>query len=170
MDRICIYIELPTYLAQWYIHDAGGSFPVVPRKNSIERRILEVFLQIPPASYVPPQRTAQSVSIALPDSRVKPPQFYFYLPPRAMAQLCKCIRDRFLIELWKSLHSFGYIGRRRDNLIYQWMEDNGIDTTERNWNAIAKIYLRQYKSYLQRQAYHAKKDAASAESVENSQK
>ena len=108
------------------------------------------------------------VAIALPDSRAKPPQFYFYLPPRAMAQLCKCIRDRSLIQLWKSLHSFGYIGRRRDNLIYQWMEDKGIDTTERNWNAIAKIYLRQYKSYLQRQTYNAKKDAT-ADSVENPQ-
>ena len=48
------------------------------------------------------------------------------------------------------------------------MEDHGIDATERNWNAIAKIYLRQYKSYLQRQAYHAKKDATD-ESVENPQ-
>jgi len=37
--------------------------------------------------------------------------------------------------------------KRTDELIYAFMEKNGIDMTETNWNAIAKRYQRKRNSY-----------------------
>ena len=105
-DPYYIYLDLDPYLAQWFVHDSGGTQPVELRKLSTERRILEVFLQ--------------------------------------------------KLQLWNDLHYHGYIGRRRDNLIYAWMDAHGIELTETNWNTIAKIYIRQYKNYLQREQYKKK--------------
>ena len=78
-----------------------------------------------------------------------------------MAALVVSIRNRFDIELWRDLHHFGKITRRQDELIYAWMEKNGIEMTEANWNAIAKRYQRQRDMYLKRErakcSYNRKK-------------
>lgn len=152
MNEFYIYLELPPYLAQWLIDDCGGS-PVHLPKLTTERRILETFLIQLPANARPNLPTSTSTAIVIPNFRYKPPMYYNYLPARAMAELADCIRSRFIIELWNDLHRNGYIGKRRDNLIYAWMEAHGIESTETNWNAIAKIYQRQYKNYLERRLY-----------------
>ena len=36
------------------------------------------------------------------------------------------------------------------------LEAHGIEITDTNWNSIAKIYIRQHKNYLQREAYKRK--------------
>ena len=152
----CIYLDLDPYLAQWFVHDAGGTLPVELRKLSTERRILEVFLQKLPPGAKPDLKDDRKIEIAIPVSRTKPPKSYNYLPRRAKEELKRCIRNRFVIQLWNDLHYHGYIGCRRDNLIYTWMEAHGIELTETNWNTIAKIYIRQYKNYLQREQYKRK--------------
>ena len=97
-----------------------------------------------------------NVEIVLPEYKAKPPKNYNYLSRQGLDILKRTIRDRFIIELWTDLHRHGYIGRRRDELIYAWMEAHGIEITDTNWNSIAKIYIRQYKNYLQREAYKRK--------------
>ena len=49
--KFFIYLDLEPYLAQWFIHDSGGTQPIVLRKNSVERRILATYLlKLPPGA------------------------------------------------------------------------------------------------------------------------
>ena len=147
---------LEPFLAQWFIHDSGGTQPVVLRKNSVERRILATYLLKLPPGARPNIKENSNVEIVLPEYKAKPPKNYNYLSRQGLDILKRTIRDRFVIELWTDLHRHGYIGRRRDELIYAWMDAHGIELTETNWNTIAKIYIRQYKNYLQREQYKKK--------------
>lgn len=157
MERICIYLDLEPWLAQWYIDDAGGNIPISLPRLSVEHKIFEVFLVPTPPNVVPDLASEGSVAIQIPSLRYKPATQYNYLPKCAKSELRKCIRNRFVIQLWNDLHNFGYIGKRRDQLIYSWMENHGIECTDRNWNAIAKIYQRQYYNYYYRKKYRESK-------------
>ena len=150
-EKYFIYLDLEPYLAQWFIHDSGGTQPIVLRKNSVERRVLDVYLLKLPPGARPNLKEDSNVEIVLPVNRAKPPKNYNSLSRRGMDILKRTLRDRFVIELWTDLHRYGYIGRRRDELNYAWMEAHGIEITDTNWNTIAKIYIRQYKNYLQRE-------------------
>ena len=161
MDRVFLYIHLDDYLAQWFIHDQGGTTPVHLQKGSVESKIFEVYLQKRPANIPPDLPGEGKIAIVIPCFKYRPPEVYNFLPKRAVAALVVSIRNRFDIELWRDLHHFGKITRRQDELIYAWMEKNGIEMTEANWNAIAKRYQRQRDMYLKRErakcSYNRKK-------------
>ena len=146
----CIYLELEPYLAQWLLYDNGGITPVRFKKGSIENRILESFLIVMPPNARPDLPTATSLPVAIPSFKHLDPRTYNYLPVSAKKELKYCIRNRFLIQLWNDLHQFGHIGKRRDNLIYTWMDAHGIENTETNFNTITKIYQRQHRAYMAR--------------------
>ena len=149
MSQICIYIELDPYLRQWFVHDFGGNEPVELRRDSVESKILETYLAKQPPDCIPQTRGSEGqVAIYIPTFRYRPAEYYNYLPKQAMSALVNSIRNRFDVDLWNDLHTFGRIGRRQDELIYAWMEMHGIELTEANWNAIAKRYQRQRKRYL----------------------
>lgn len=152
MSQICIYIELDPYLLQWFVHDTGGKTPVELQRGSVESKILEVYLAKRPPDIPPEVAAPGKLAIYIPTFRYRPAEFYNYLPRRAYAALLLAIRNRFDIALWRDLHCFGKITKRQDELIYAWMEKNGIEMTETNWNAIAKRYQRQRDLYLQREA------------------
>lgn len=141
-------IEIEDYLKQWFIHDQGGNIPVKLRKGSIESMILEQFLQPLPKGKTPDVGTATGLEIIIPTFKLKSPEFYNYLPPEAMKALVKCIRNRFDVVLWETLHKISPVFQRQDNLIYAFMEKHGIGLTETNWNAIAKRYQRKRNYYL----------------------
>lgn len=142
-----VYIELEEYLAQWFIHDHGGTAPVHLRRGSVESKILEVYLVPLPDGTAPDLGSADAVAVQIPCFRHKPATTYNHLPKHARAALLNVIRERFDIQLWQELHCFGKITRRQDELIYAWMEKHGIAATEKNWNAIAKRYQRQREIY-----------------------
>ncbi len=142
-----LYLELEDYLAQWFIHDQGGNNPVRLIRGSVEWGLLEQFLQTPPKDYVPQVGGPGFVCIELPNFRSKDTRNNYYLPPKATEALKACIRNRFDIAMWQSLHRFASVFQRQDHLIYAFMEKNGIELTERNWNAIAKRYQRKRDIY-----------------------
>lgn len=142
-----LYLQLEDYLAQWYIHDQGSGYPVRPLRGSMESALLEMFLQTPPPEYVPEREAPGCVAIELPNFRNKDTRYYFYLPPKAREALIACIRNRFDIDMWNSLHKFSAIFQRQDHLIYAFMEKHGIEMNEKNWNAIAKRYQRKRDIY-----------------------
>lgn len=107
-------------------------------QNSVERRILATYLLKLPPGARPNLKENSNVEIVLPENKAKPPKNYNYLSRQGLDILKRTIRDRFIIELWTDLHRHGYIGRRRDELIYAWMEAHGIEITDTNWNSIAK--------------------------------
>ncbi len=142
-----LYLQLEDYLAQWYIHDQGGEYPVRPIRGSMESALLEQFLQTPPQDYVPEREAPGFVAIELPNFRNKDTRDNYYLPPKAREALVACIRNRFDISMWNALHRFSAIFQRQDHLIYAFMEKHGIEMTEKNWNAIAKRYQRKRDIY-----------------------
>lgn len=150
MSRICLYIPLEDYLAQWLIHEHGGSVPVQFIRGSVESKILEVYLTHRPEDQLPEIGGEGKLAIAIPSFRNRPPEVFNYLPQRALSSLLTMIRNRFDIQLWNDLHNFGRISKRQDELIYAWMEKHGIEMTETNWNAIAKRYQRQRNIYMTR--------------------
>lgn len=152
MSDICIYINLKDeYLTQWFIHEQGGTVPVQLTRGSIESKILETYLSRRPDGVLPELDGEGKVAIAIPTFRKRPPEVYNFLPKRALASLISVIRDRFDVKLWKDLHQFGKITRRQDELIYAWMEKNGIELSDKNWNAVAKRYQRQRAVYNARE-------------------
>lgn len=150
MSDYCINLELPTYLKQWVIHENGGGQPVAFPRLSTENKILESCLIKTPWFALPDLPSEKTVAISIPYFRIKHPKTYHYLPRKAREILAACIRNRFIIQLWQELHQHGHIGKRKDNLIYDWMTEHGIELTETNWNAIAKIYQRQHRNNLAR--------------------
>lgn len=148
MTQICIYVPLEDYLSQWFIHEQGGENPVRLTRGSIESALLEQFLQKPPKDYFPEMGGEGKLAIVIPCFRYKSPETFFYLPPKAQDALVACIRNRFDICMWTTLHKFSSIFQRQDHLIYAFMEKHGIEMTEKNWNAIAKRYQRKRDYYL----------------------
>lgn len=158
MNQFCVHITLEPWLAQWFVNENGGETPVVVPRLSVEHRIFDVFLTTLPAAAQPDRPGDNTVAVVVPVFKHRPVERYNYLPHKAKVEMRNCIRNRFIIQLWNDLHHFGHIGKRRDTLIYAWMEQNGIELTDTNWNAIAKIYQRQYYNYYYRKYYHERKD------------
>ncbi len=143
-----LYIELEDYLAQWFRHEHSGTEPVRLIRGSIESSLLEQFLQSPPAGYVPELGGEGKLAVEIPNFRNKDTRSNYYLPPKAREAFVACIRNRFDICMWQSLHRFASLFKRQDNLIYAFMEKHGIELTEKNWNAIAKRYQRKRDIYM----------------------
>ena len=151
MSKFLLYLPLEDYIAQWFIHEQGGSVPVQLTRGSVESKLLEVYLTNRPEDTLPEVCSEGMTAIAIPTFRNRPPEVFNYLPQRALSSLLNIIRNRFDIQLWGDLHHFGKISKRQDELIYAWMEKHGIEMTETNWNAIAKRYQRQRTIYIKRQ-------------------
>lgn len=135
-------------MAQWAIHEFGGTTPISLPKHSIERRILEFFLQKRPDNLPSDIDNNANLVIQLPVFKEKDPMRGFsYLPPRAQKLLVRTLKNRFKIKLWDDLHVFSNCGEEISSLIYAWMEKNGIEDSPQNWEAIRQIYYRQRKFY-----------------------
>lgn len=147
MVMMLLYLPLEEYLAQWFVHSLGGGEPVRLVRGSVEWGLLEEYLTTAPRGYAPPVSHEGCVAIELPNFRSKDTRDNYYLPPRATEALKACIRNRFDIAMWGALHRFANIFARQDHLIYAFMEKNGIELTEKNWNAIAKRYQRKRDIY-----------------------
>lgn len=94
-----VYINLDPYLAQWFVHEQGGNVPVVLMRGSIERNILEQFLQRLPDGIAPQTCHSGGLPIVIPQFKHKPPESFFYLPKSAEDLLVSCIRNRFDIDM-----------------------------------------------------------------------
>lgn len=143
-----LYIPLEEYLAQWFVHEQGGDNPVRLIRGSLESSLLAQYLRTPPKDYEPETGGPGWLAIELPQFRHKDTRDNYYLPPKAREALVACIRNRFDIDMWNALHKFDIVFKRQDQLIYAFMENRGIELTEKNWNAIAKRYQRKRDLYL----------------------
>lgn len=170
-DRICLYLTLPPYLAQWYAfecrqieHRDDDTIshavykplePVVIPRGSQESNILHCFLQKQPTANALKEDEQPNIAIVIPQYRDKDAVTYNYLGRHGRQKLADTIRNRFCINLWEELHTFRNALSRQDNAIYAFMEAHGIECSETNWNALAKIYQRQRDVYY-KQKYRKK--------------
>lgn len=145
MSEYIIYLKLDPYLAQWLVNEHGT--PVEFPKNSTENDILELGLMKKPIFACNNEPGPNKVPIGVPFFKNKNVRYNNYLSLKSRRALAQCIRSRFVVALWKDLYKFGYIGKRKQDLIWAWMETHGIEATETNWNTISKIYLRKRNVY-----------------------
>lgn len=149
MFDICIYLELEGYLRDWLIHKYGN--PVRFIRNSAENDILETFLATPKPDTLPDLPTPNKVAIALPSFKYKDTRTYNYLPPKAKDALSHCIKVNFRVKMWKDLHTLANLDGCITDIIYAWMEQNGIELTEKNWETIRQMYFRKRKIYREKE-------------------
>lgn len=147
MSDICIYLDVEPYLKQWFINDMGNEHPVSLIRNSAESDIIRRWLTVLPPEKSLPVGNTDMLAIYLPKFNELDAEQNYYLPIAALKLLKQCIRNRFVIELWRDLNDFGFIGFQKQDVIYAWMEQHGIDDTETNFNAIQKIYQRKRNTY-----------------------
>lgn len=145
-----IFLSLEPYLAQWLAHQCGGFHPITLKRGSAECDILQLHLQLQPKDrdYIPQVKPLPGqVEIVLPFFKHKDIRSYNFLPQKGQRALHECIRNRFLVALWKDIQTIGNITKRTDKTIEQWMIENGIEPDDRNWNTIAKILQRKRAVY-----------------------
>ena len=148
MSNYCIYLKMPSYLRQWFIHRHGGSNPVNLIRGSIESKLLQRATIPMPKGILPPRQGEGEIAINIPYSKSHDPRTYNYITETGKNALLGRIKDDFDLDVWDYLHDFGKVGVQQKDLIYLFMEQRGIHEDGTCWDAIAKIYQRLRKNYL----------------------
>ena len=148
MSNYCIYLKMPSYLRQWFIHRHGGSDPVQLIRGSIESKLLQRATVKMPDGVMPPRQQEGEVAINIPYSKSHDPRIYNYITETGKRALIQRIKDDFDLDVWEYLHDFGKVGSQQKDLIYLFMEQRGIKEDGTCWDAIAKIYQRLRKNYF----------------------
>ena len=139
---------MPSYLSQWLVHRHGGTSPVTLIRGSVESKLLQrVTVPLPPGT-TPDKKQDDDVAIVIPWSKYHDPRTYNHITDTGKRCMVQLFKNNFDIELWEFLHDFGAIGKRQKDLIYLFMEQNGIIEDGTCWDAIAKIYQRMRNIYL----------------------
>lgn len=147
MAEVCIYIVMPSYLREWFVNERGGSEPVKLLRGSVESHIFETFLRSPRVDDIITSATEDCVAITIPEFRYKKSESANFLPPSAHEAFVGIVRRRFDMQLFQDLSKFHCSGKERADLIYAWMDSNGISDLPENFYAIEKRYVRMLKRY-----------------------
>lgn len=152
-----INIEFEQYLYEWLLFECKGKFPVYFPKLSIENRILQTnLMEVPPNAKIDCD-SANVVPIGIPKLKNIDRDIHTYLPVYARADLHDNIRNRFIIQFWGHIHQPCNIGKRKDKLIMAFMEKHGIEVSDKNYNTLHKIYMRERANYYKRRQRARKK-------------
>lgn len=155
-----VYIKLPSYIRQWFIHRHGGKEPVSLRRGSIESKLLQRVTVPLPQGQVPERKQEGEVAIIIPYNKSHDPRIYNHVTETGKRAMVERIKNDFDIDVWEYLHDFGKIGKRQKDLIYLFMEQRGILEDGSCWDAIAKIYQRLRNVYLTIQRTKVKRQKA----------
>lgn len=143
-----VYIKMPSYLRQWLVKRHGGVAPVKLVKGSVESKMLQrVTVPLPPGE-TPARMQEGEVAIVIPWNKYHDPKTYNHVTVTGKRCMVQLFKKSFDIELWEFLHDFGAIGKKQKDLIYLFMEQNGIVEDGTCWDSIAKIYQRMRNIYL----------------------
>lgn len=143
-----VYLKLPPYLRQWLIHRHGGSEPVTLIRGSVESKMLQRVTVPLPFGAVPLRKEEGDVAIVIPYNKYHDPRTYNHITDTGKRCMMQMFKNTFDIEIWNFLHDFGAVGKKQKDLIYLFMEQNGIVEDGSCWDAIAKIYQRLRNIYL----------------------
>lgn len=150
---ITLRLRLPMYLRQWFVHRMGGTVPVELPKGSAYCQLLRMFLrpksERDPARDREPDADEGTVEIVVPSFPGKRPEIYNYLSARAREDMVDLIRDAFDLQLWSEFVPMKASSRRAKDILMTWMEENGIEVSDRNYEAVLKRLkiLRRRESY-----------------------
>ena len=148
MSDYHIYLKMPSYLRQWFVHRHSGSEPVRLHNGSVESKLIKLALIKAPEFIFPHKQQEDEVAICIPYSKQRDPRTYNHISDTAKRALLENIKNAFAVDCWTFLHDFGSIGKQQKDLIYLYMEQRGIKEDGSCWDAIAKVYQRLRKNYL----------------------
>ena len=160
MSDFLVYIKMPSYLRQWFIHRHNGEEPVVLRQGSIESKIVKLAQMKPPTGFVPTPQAEDEVAVCLPYSKSHDPRIFNYISPTGKRALLEQVKNAFAVDCWNFLHDFGLIGHQQKELIYLYMEQRGIKEDGTCWDSIAKVYQRLRNVYLDTESKRRARSAA----------
>ncbi len=152
MSEYCIYLKMPSYLRQWFVHRHGGGDPVTLIRGSIESKLLQRAVVPQPEGVFPPRQQEGEVAVCIPYSKAHDPRTYNYITETGKRAMVSRIKDDFDIDVWSYLHDFGKVSVQQKDLIYLFMEQRGIKEDGSCWDSIAKVYQRLRKNYLTNQS------------------
>lgn len=138
-----LHIELPPYLAQWYVHANGGKHPILLDSSSTEYKMIRTRLVEKPSVAFEPDISKSHVSIILSEIEIFEDVPMDYLPRGDREELAEYIRDRFIGDFIPFMTKGRKKRSRTDRRIEAFMETHGIEFTDTNWNSLAKIFQRQ---------------------------
>ena len=148
MSDYHIYLKMPSYLRQWFVHRHSGSEPVRLHNGCIESKLIKLALVPQPEFSFPHRQQENEVAICIPYSKQRDPRTYNHITETGQRALFENIKNQFDVDCWTFLHDFGSIGKQQKDLIYLFMEQRGIKEDGSCWDAIAKVYQRLRKNYL----------------------
>lgn len=157
MNKYILYFRFEPYLAQWFIHEMGGSSPVELPRGSVEADILRLFLAKRPDDVPVDTGKDANLAIVIPAFKEKEAETYNYLDTSAVHCLHKCIRSRFDVQLWQDLHKVHPRSNMLKDLIEAWMVTHGIEFNDTNWCAVTKRYQRKRDIYRRKEKKTQKK-------------
>ena len=73
MSEYCVYLKMPSYLRQWFIHRHGGNNPVSLIRGSIESKLLQRATVPQPSGILPPRLQEGEVAVYIPYSKSHDP-------------------------------------------------------------------------------------------------
>ena len=148
MSDFTFSLVLPSWIAQWYVHRCGGLSPVRTPKGSVESIIIQRFSRPKSEASAPDTGAEGAIMIIFPENKAKPTAVYNYFPDSAKKILARSISDQFNLCLFNDIVRPLFNNALKSDLIWAWMEENGIERTETNWLGIEKRYSRMRENLL----------------------
>ena len=152
--QFCIHIRLSNYLRQWFLHLYKGKEPVELLRGCPERDIIHRHLAKVPVEGM--EATDETVAICFPTFVGVNRKVWHFITPRGYDALRAVIKADFDMHLWKDIHSVDGKGVLLMDKIMDWMEDNGIEVTDTNYETVYKIYQRKRAIYYKRKRRNGK--------------
>lgn len=162
MSDFCVYLKMPNYLRQWFVHRHSGEEPVTLLRNSVESKALQRATVPLPKGVLPARQQEDEVAVYIPYSKQHDPRTYNHITETGKRALLSIIKNDFDVDVWEFLHDFGRIGRQQKDLIYLFMEQRGIKEDGTTWDTIAKIYQRLRKGYITQESRRKKNTTSQA--------
>lgn len=114
MSDYHIYIKMPSYLRQWFVHRHSGTEPVRLRNGSIESKLIKLAVVKPPVSAIPTRQCEDEVAICIPYSKTRDPRIYNHITDTGKRALLENVKNSFDVDCWTFLHDFGRIGKQQE--------------------------------------------------------
>lgn len=141
----CIHVRLSTYLRQWFLHLYQGQEPIELRRGAPERDIIHRHLSKVPVEGMEP--SDETVAISVPTFKGINRNYNHFITRQGYDALRAVIKAGFDMQLWRNIHAVDGKGVLMKDKIMDWMEDNGIEVTDTNYETLWKIYQRKRKVY-----------------------
>lgn len=178
-DKFYLYLVWPKYLAQWFAHEmyrlerfqeeveppymyncnveVEKLEPVLTRRGSAERNILEMCLQKQPDVVPELAPRDATICIEIPCFVNKPPMYYNYLGPSGRELLLETVRNRFRVELIRYMNKVMFEkyhtdGKKVSNeqKVATFLDINGIEYNDTNVESVKMLWRRLWKYQYQK--------------------